>query len=346
MLNPNRIILLIGLLASLAFGAAAQDPSSPTDITLLLDFTPNTNHTGIYVAQELGYYAEAGLNVTVREPIDLLPESALDAGVVEFGIGFQEFTSSALANDADIVSIAAIIQSNTSGFASIAADHPLDAPADLASLTYGGFSFPSLENAILGQFIACTSDNEAQWDDANYQDIGFTDPIALMRRDRIDFAWIYYGWQGIQAEVQGTELDIEFLSDYPACLPDYYTPILLTTGTLIDENPELVRAFTEATARGYALAIEDPARAAELLLQAVPELDEALVRRSAEWLAPRYQGEAERWGQQSQETWQTFTDFLVENGIIETRFDVEAAFTNDFLPPLVEAETTPEPGAQ
>ncbi len=304
-----------------------------TTVRLMLDWTPNTNHTGFYVAQALGYYDEANLDVEILEPTDLLVEQALDAGLVEFGIGFQEFTTAAMVEGADIVSIAAIIQHNTSGFVTITDDHPISQPADLAPLTYGGFSLPDLENAILSQLLAC---DKATWNEENYLDIGYVDAIELMERQRIDFAWIFYGWQGINAEVSGLDLDSIMLMDYTECVPDYYTPILLTTSQMIDEQPDVIRAFVHATARGYADAILNPEESATILLEAVPELDANLVNASALWLADQYQADAPRWGQQSANVWQDFTDFLIANGIMDGPFDTSSVFTNEFLPGTTE----------
>lgn len=328
------IVILLSLsLVSLSIAAAQEsDPAleERTAVKLMLDWTPNTNHTGFYVAQARGYYDDLNLDVEILEPADLAVEQAVSTGAVEFGVGFQEFSTFALADDADIVSIAAMIQSNTSGFATVADDHPVETAADLAPLTYGGFSFPSLENAMLDRLLSC---DDAEWNASNYLDIGFADPVELLTLERIDFAWIFYGWQGIRAETDGINLDVVMLSDYPDCVPDYYTPILLTSGEMIEQNPDVVRAFTHATAQGYAYTIENPDEAATILLDAVPELDEQLVRESSQWLAPRFQADAPRWGAQDPAVWQQFTDFLIENGMIEAdAIDVDAAFTNDFLP--------------
>ncbi len=331
----RNILLLIGLTVFAAASGSAQDAEEValpelTSVQMMLDFTPNTNHTGFYVAQANGYYADVNLDVEILEPADVLPEQAISTGVVEFGVGFQEFSTFALVDGADIVSIAAMIQENTSGFAALSADHPLGQPADLAELTYGGFSVPSLENAMLDTLLACDG---AEWNTDNYQDVGFADSIELMNLDRIDFAWIFYAWQGIGAEVDGTELDVLFFSDYPDCVPNYYTPILLTSAAMIDENPDVVRAFVYATTRGYEFAIEQPDEAATILLEAVPELDEDLVRESAQWLSGRYQGDVPQWGLQDEAVWEGFTAFMVENDIIpEGSVDVDAVFTNEFLP--------------
>jgi len=126
------------------------------------------------------------------------------------------------------------------------------------------------------------------------------------------------------------------LMDHFDCIPDYYTPILITSQDMIDHSPDVVAAFVQATARGFAYAIEHPSEAADLLAAAAPEVDSELVHTSAEWLADQYQADAPRWGQQQPDIWQGFTDFLVEHGILSEPLDMSGTFTNDFLPGSVE----------
>jgi ABC-type nitrate/sulfonate/bicarbonate transport system substrate-binding protein len=338
---------VIGLLLVAGWPAHAQDAESDplggattfaragerTAVTLLLDWTPNTNHTGFFVAQALGYYDEANLDVSIQEPTDLLVEAAVTGGAAQFGVSYQEFFTYARADEMPVVSVAAIIQHNTSGFVTLHDQDPLSRPADLAGLRYGGFGQPDLENAIINRLIECDGGERGSFD---YIDVGYVDPFELMRRDRIDFAWIYYGWSGIEGELRGLDLDSVMLMDHLDCIPDYYTPILITSEDMIAAQPDVVAAFVQATARGFADAIQDPAGAAAMLIDAAPEVDPDLIRASAEWLAPMYQADAPRWGQQSVEVWQGFSDFLVENGILKTGIEAEAAFTNEFLPGTVE----------
>lgn len=313
------------------FAAAAER----TEVALILDWTPNTNHTGFYVAQALGYYDEANLDVTIQEPTDLQVETVVSSGVAQFGIGYQEFTTYALLEGSPVVSVAAIIQHNTSGFVTLHDEDPLTRPADMAGLRYGGFGMPDVEQAILNRLLVCDG---AEPGSIEYIDVGYVDPIPLMERDRIDLVWIYYAWTGIDAELRGAEFDAVMLMDHFDCVPDYYTPILLTSQQMIDEHPDVVAAFVQASARGFAYAIQQPAAAADILIEAVPEGDPDLFRASAAWIAPHYQADALRWGQQSVDIWQGYSDFLVEEGIIETGIDAEAAFTNEFLPGTVEED--------
>jgi ABC-type nitrate/sulfonate/bicarbonate transport system substrate-binding protein len=281
------------------------------------------------VAQALGYYDEANLNVSIQEPTDLLVESVVVSGAAQFGVGYQEFLTYARADGMPVVSLAAIIQHNTSGFVTLHDQDPVSRPADLMGLKYGGFGQPDLENAIIDTLIVCDGGEPGTVD---YIDVGYVDGFELMARDRIDFAWMYYGWTGIEGEQRGFDLDTIMLMDWFECIPDYYTPIVITSEDMIANQPDVVAAFVQATARGFAYAIENPADAANLLIEAVPELDADLVQASADWLAPQYQADAPRWGEQSLDVWQGFSDFLVENGILETGIDGEAAFTNAFLP--------------
>jgi len=227
------------------------------------------------------------------------------------------------------VSLAAIIQHNTSGFVALAEDDPLARPADMGGLRYGGFGQPDLETAVLNTLLTCDG---AQPDSFEYLDVGYADAFELMARERIHFAWMYYAWTGIEGELRGLDLDTVMLMDYLDCIPDYYTPILITSQVMIEEQPDVVAAFVQATARGFAYAISSPAQAADILIAAAPEVDADLIRASAEWLAPQYQADAPRWGQQSREVWQGFSDFLVQHGILAESIDADAAFTNEFLP--------------
>src|SRR5690606_33860417 len=101
---------------------------------------------------------------------------------------------------------------------------------------------------------------------------------------------------------------------------------------LIASSPDLVRAFVETTARGYAAAMTDPAAAADALLAAAPEPDAELVGRSAEYLASRYAEGPEAWGHQDPEVWARFTDYVTDSGLVSGDVDSAAAFTNEFLP--------------
>lgn len=332
----QKQISLMTLLLVLVLGVAcmpivpvepdSEVPATLKDVTLMLDWTPNTNHTGLYVALDKGWYEEAGLNVEIIIPGETDVHQVVGTGSADFGVSFQEGTTFARVEGGPIVSIAAVIQHNTSGFAS-RNTAGISSPVDLAGKRYGSFGSP-IEYPTLDLLMQCVGSSA---EEVEFIDIGWADFLSVTEADQVDFAWIFYAWSGINAELQGIELDIIMLRDYLDCVPDYYTPILITNETMIADDPETVKAFVEASARGFEFAIANPEAAAGILLTANPDLDADLVKASQLWLANEYQAEASQWGIQSEEIWQNYANFLIENGIIET-FDGKRAFTNQFLP--------------
>lgn len=325
-----RIFTICAALSLTACQVGEPEPTSRDTlqpVTLMLDWVPNTNHSGIFIAQERGYFRDAGLEVSIIEPGEVFAEQAVSAGVAEFGISFQEQVTIARADGVPLVSIAAIIQHNTSGFAA-RSDLSISSPKDWEGLRYGAFGSP-FEEPTLRVLMNCSGGAFERLEVVN---TGFADPLALLAESQVDLAWIFYGWQGIQAEQEGIELDLIMLSDWSHCIPDYYTPIVITSEEIIEQRPDAVRSFVEALSRGYETAIKDPEDASQILLKAVPELDANLVNASQAWISPRYQAEAPRWGEQRIDVWEQYTNWMVENGIILQPIDVEAAMTNAFLP--------------
>ena len=335
--SPRRLrVVIAGLLAILIVAATLPQASSHaaelTKVRLILDWTPNTNHLGLFVAQAEGYFKEAGLDVEIIPPSDAQLEQIVASGTAAFGISYSESLAYARVSGSPVVSVAAIIQHNTSGFASVRANHPLTKPADLDGLRYGAFGSPT-EEPFIKALLACgkTAKNTASVEVLN---VGYVDLVTLLEQQKIDVAWLFYAWDGIRAEQANLQLDVLMLKDYATCVPDYYTPILITNETMIAEQPETVRAFVGAVAKGYAFAIKQPSEAAAILLKAAPDLgtDSKLVNASAAWLADQFQAEAPRWGEQDPEIWAKFAAFMVDNKILAEAFDTSKAFTNAFLP--------------
>ncbi|MFC3420081.1 ABC transporter substrate-binding protein [Salinicoccus hispanicus] len=324
-------VLLPIILALFLSACGSDDSGSSTEtealqeITFVLDWTPNTNHTGIYAAQAEGFYEERGLDVNIVLPGEAGAEQTVATGNGDFGISAQENVTQARLQGVDIVSLAAIIQDNTSVLAS-PEEHGLETPSDLEGQTYGGYGSPIEEETIASLMQA----DDADISEVDILNIGDTDFFTAVQRD-VDFAWIYYGWTGVEAELRDFPLNTIDFTEYSEAL-NFYTPVLITNQNLIDSDPETVEAFTAATAEGYQFAMEQPESAAEHLIEAEPDLDPELVRASQEWLVDVYQSDAQYWGHQSQDVWQNYSDWMYENELIESELDVEAAFTNEFLP--------------
>ncbi len=330
--------LLLGCLALAACGqtlpadnagqdGAGQDGAALTPVTMMLDWTPNTNHTGIYVAQALGYYEEAGLDVTIMQPSEDGAEMAVATGQAQFGVSFQEVLDTALAAEEPlpITAVAAVIDHNTSGLISLK-EKNITSFKDLENATYASWNTPA-EMAILQQ---CMENAGGDFALLNTVPNSGADALSLMQSGDIDVVWVYEGWDMQMAEL--AELEYNYISFREAApVLDYYTPVLIAGNQLLQEQPDTVRAFLAATAKGYQYAIENPEEAAKLLCEAVPELDLTLVTKSQQYLASQYQGDAPAWGVIDQDRWTAFNNWFYEKGLIGRELASEG-YTNDYLP--------------
>ncbi|OPA80126.1 ABC transporter substrate-binding protein [Paenibacillus selenitireducens] len=296
-----------------------------TKVKVVLDWTPNTNHTGLYVARDKGFFKEQGLDVEIVQPGESGADQMVAAGNAEFGVSYQENITLGRTQSVPLVSLAAVIQHNTSGFASPVSKN-IKTPKDFEGKTYGGWGSPN-EEAMLQSLMETEN---ADVKKVNNVSIGSADYFTATKSN-IDFAWIYYAWTGVEAELRKEPMNMVYLKDYSPKL-DYYTPVLATSEKMIAEKPDLVRAFVAGAAAGYEYAIANPDDAANILIQAEPDLNPELVKASQKWLSPRYQDDAAQWGVQKSDVWKNYAEWMTEHKLLTGTFEADKAFTNDFLP--------------
>ncbi|MDY0234797.1 MAG: ABC transporter substrate-binding protein [Gudongella sp.] len=334
MLKKSISLILVLVLIMAIFGGctASQTPQEEDNvelekITVILDWVPNTNHTGLYVALENGYYEEEGLEVEIIQPTAGGSADLIAAGQGEFGISYQEQVTYArtAADPLPVVAIAAIIQHNTSGFGS-PVDKNIVTPKDFEGKKYGGWGSP-MEEAMLKGLM---TKEGADFNKLEMVDIQESDFFTSVE-NYVDFTWIYYGWDGVAAELRNYDINFIKLQDVEPAL-DFYTPVLIASESLLEENPELAKRFLNATSKGYNFSIDKPEEAAKILIKYVPELDEEMVIASQEYLAKEYKAEANSWGEMKAEIWETYGNWMFENNLLEKQLKVDEAFTNEFLP--------------
>ncbi len=296
-------------------------------VTVVLDWTPNTNHTGLYTALENGYYKDQGLDVEIVQPPEGGAASLVASGKADFGISYQEEVTYAKTSDdpLPIKAIAAVIHHNSSGFAS-PKDKNIKTPKDFEGKIYGGWGSES-ETAAIKAVMEKTG---ADFDKVTIADIG-QDDFFTATTNSVDFAWIYEGWDVVQAKLKNFDLNFIPLNQFDKRL-DYYTPVIISNETLLNDNPELAKKFMKATTEGYQFAIDNPEEAAKILVKHAPEIDEELAIESQKFLASKYKDDAPRWGEMKDEVWNNYTAFLKEYGLINKDLKPEDAYTNEFLP--------------
>lgn len=295
-------------------------------VTVILDYVANTNHTGMYVAKELGYYEAEGLDVDIIEPTEGATATLIAVDKGDFGIAYQEDVTIALtsADPLPIKAIATIVQHNTSGFATYA-DKQILSPADFEGKTYAGWGGPGEEAVLRAVMTAAGADFEKL-------NMVISDGSGFASlKDRVDIMWFFEGWDNVKCQLADFPIYYTEVRQLDERL-DYYTPVIITSDRMIEQEPETVKAFMAATARGYAYAIENPEKSAEILLKYVPDYDAELVRLSQQFLSEKYAEDALRWGEMKDSVWDNYTQFMVEYGIIDTAIPASECYTNAFLP--------------
>jgi len=299
-----------------------------TKITFVLDWTPNTNHTGLYVAQAKGYFAEAGLEVEIVQPPEGGAEVLVASGKAQFGVSFQDGMAPALVGDnaLPISAVAALIQHNTSGIISREGEG-MDTPKGMEGKKYATWEGP-LELATVKKVV------EADGGDYGLVELipsTVTDEVSALQTKSVDAIWIFYGWAGVKTELAGVETDYFAFADIDPVF-DYYTPVVISNNEFLEKKPETAKAFLAALARGYEDAITDPEGAADILCKAAPELDKELVVASQKYLSEQYKAEVEQWGYIDPARWNAFYNWINENGLSDPLLPENTGFTNDYLP--------------
>lgn len=318
-LNKRLIVLLLCVVSIISgmslSGCTLTKEKSGKDIVVCLDWTPNTNHTGLYVALEKGYYEEAGLNVTIVQPPEGGATVMCASGQAQFAIDAQDTMAAALDKDEPlgITAVAAILQHNTSGILS-RKDDGITSPSGLAGKRYSTWDSP-IELAIIKY---CMEKEGADYSSLNLIPNNITNEPMALANNQTDSVWIFYGWSGINAELSDVDCDYFAFKDIAPEL-DYYTPVLIANNQYLEEHEGEVEAFMAATVRGYEYAADNPKEAADILIKGdetgALNSSKDLVYASQEWISREYLDENGKWGSIDANRWNVFYKWLYDNGL-------------------------------
>lgn len=327
----KNVVLALFLLSAVLFVSACQGDTASEDeeatIDLILDWVPNTNHTGIFVAEAMGFFEEAGVNVTVRRPPEGGGTELVGSGNAEFGISFQDTIAAPFEQGLPVTVVGTILNHNTSGIMSHV-DAEIDAAADMAGKSYGTWNEP-IETAIVQHIVEA--------DGGNFEDVQRVpnqadNSVIGLANDMFDSAWIYYAWDGVMAEYQDVPTNFFYLTDYAEEL-DFYSPVIIANNAYLENKPEEAEAVMQAIKKGYQYTMENPEEAVDILIENAPELSEQrdFVLASQEWINQHYAETPEEWGHIDKNRWDTFYNWLYENELVNQDLTETDLFTNKYL---------------
>ncbi len=330
------VVILVVLAAFLVYNRASSNANSDagtTNVTLALDWTPNTNHTGIFVAQAQGWYRQQGIHLTILPySSNVSPDVLVSNGKADVGISSTEGVVSDAAVGQPVVSLAAIVQHNTSALVSLKSSG-LTRPRDFDGKTYGAFGAP-YETAVISQMIKYDGGK------ASFKSVTIDiDPLQALQTHRVDFVWVFEGAEVIQAKHEGMQLNVFPIVNYG--IADYSTPNFIASPKVIKSDPDLLQRFMRATAQGYEYARTHPQQAAEDLISQNPKgtfPDTGYVIDSQNFLSTHYADVGHKWGVQDAASWHNYPQFIMEHdGVTNAagkpvhNLDFNALYTNQFL---------------
>ncbi len=307
------LLSLIIVLAACGCGSTKSEDGL-SDVTFVLDWTPNVNHAGIYVAKELGYFEEEGINLEIVMPPEDGAVAMVAAGQAQFGVDFQDSLAAAFDSEPEdmmpVTAIAAIIQHNTTGIISLKSKN-IKSFKDLEGKTYASYQLPT-ELAVMEYAMKKDGGDFSKLEvvpGAAY------DAISALSAD-IDSIWVYEGTEKTACELSGLDCNFMRFADVDPIL-DYYTPVIIANNDFINDNVEVERAFLRAATKGYEYCVNNPEEAAKILIKAVPELDEEQVRAGLDYLKDEFIADAPCWGYIDSNRWNDFYDWMYEQGLLE-----------------------------
>jgi ABC-type nitrate/sulfonate/bicarbonate transport system substrate-binding protein len=309
------LLAAVFLLAGVAgCGEDGAEPGVPKGASVVLDFIPNAVHSGIYTAQEQGFYADAGVDLTIQQPGESTDApKLLAAGRTEFAILDIHDLGIARERGLDLVGVTAIVQRPLASVIA-RADGPVRRPRDLAGQTVGVTGLPS-DEAVVDSEVEADGGDPTQVDEVT---IGFN-AVSALAAAKVAAATGFWNAEGVALAGLGVPVRIFKVDDYGA--PPYPELILTTSRSILEDDPDLVEAVVEATQRGNAFASAHPTQALDDLLIANPALNRADQQAQLDALGPDLQP-----APFDPRVLQAWASWDLAHGLLKRPLDISAAF--------------------
>lgn len=331
----RRQALLLALAGLPLAGAATRAWAAGQKITVALDWTVNTNHIGLFVARDKGFYRDAGLDVEILPYGDTGSGTLVANRVADFGISGALGLFTQKSAGADLKAVYAVVQSETGRVVFNADRVDIKSPRNLDGLTYGGFG-SAWENALISTIIRHDGGKGA------FKTVSLgTSAYEALATGAVDFTLEVSTWEGVEAELKGRKQRSFRYADYG--VPDEHTTFVISSNAFLSANAKAAAAFVQATRRGYEFAVDKPREAGDLLVAANKDTltNPALIDASLKALNDGHflKSATGAIGTIDKAKVDAMGDYLFSSGILldgdgkqlKMRPDFESFFSNEFL---------------
>ncbi len=316
------LVLIVPILAACGPGGGS---SSADPVSVVLDWYPWSNHAGLFLAQEKGYFKDQNLNVKINVPSstdDVL--KLVGTGHDTFGISYETDVLLARAQGIPVVSVAALVQQPLNTVMALKTSG-ITHPAQLEGKKVGYPGIPS-DEALLKTMMKADGGDYSKVQLVN---VGF-DLVPALISGKVDaIIGGYNVHESILAEQQGYPVNVMPVQDWG--VPNYYELVLVANEKTIKDNPTMVDHFIHAMIQGYDAAAQNHKAALDAITAKYPDTDVKMETVGMERLAPLWTKGAPIFGWQTTERWQQYADWMVQNGLLKSSADATSAFTNKFV---------------
>ncbi|MFC0819566.1 ABC transporter substrate-binding protein [Moraxella marmotae] len=289
------------------------------ELIIALDWVPNTNHTGLYVALDQGYLSKAGFDAKIVQPSEDSTSTLVANKRADFGVYFQPNMVKRLNKGEPITAVAAITQHSSAGLLSLAT-LGAKSPKDLQNKRYSTWEDP-VDDAVVEQIVGTPLTKIPSES---------TDATTALRVGLFDYIMAYYSWDGIHAKIKGVDSNFFYLKDADPVF-DYYAPLLIANSDELKKNPDKYKKALAAIKQGYLYAAKHPDESADILVKYAPEINQELAKQSQRYISPQYLDEQGDWGKFDYARWDRFFQWVHKQGLSDT-FVPQAGVSNDYLP--------------
>lgn len=322
--HPLMGVALVVITSCLTACSQDKDKSSENvpklqELVIALDWVPNTNHTGLYVALDQGYFQKAGFDAKIVQPSEDSTSTLVANKRADFGVYFQPNMVKRLNKGEPITAVAAITQHSSAGLLSLAS-LGATSPTDLQGKRYSTWEDP-VDDAVVEQVVGSQL-NKIPGES--------TDATTALRLNQFDYIMAYYSWDGIHSKIKGVDTNFFYLKEIDDRF-DYYAPLLIANTDELQKNPDKYKKALAAIKEGYLYAAKNPIQSADILIKYAPEINKELAHQSQTYISPQYLDDQGDWGRFDYTRWDRFFDWVYKQGLMEN-FTPQAGVTNDYLP--------------